>query len=376
MKAIALAIVSVGITALSASGQIPKPGFGDKGCPEKSLFAENVSISDEDFLEVHQLPSYSNGPVYTVRLYGDGRLVWHGEKVVNSVGDASDNINVAQAKALIAEARHRGFGGLCDEYVMRGFDGGISVTTLRIGGQVKVVSNAGPSNAPSWLYKLQGQIAALNSVSKLIGVKQTKSAVSKLKLLPMPQDRVADSYVIYSQLLPGDEIEWGNVQRSFWLMEDTTKAEPPDSSCAIGGIMNPHKAIQAPEPRQADFAEVLADFDAHCHDQYLLDASQFHEKLPVRLLDEEARKRFVSHVAGYMPPQNDIMRAPPTPDEFKGAAGMHSFTAVYFNREHTLAMTEIGMFCGGLCGNWRWVVLERKDEQWKTLPWVRMTMMS
>jgi hypothetical protein len=140
--------------------------------------------------------------------------------------------------------------------------------------------------------------------------------------------------------------------------------------------MNPHEAIQAPEPRQTDFAEALADFDAHCHDRYLIDASQFHLKLPVRLLDEEARKRFVSHVAGYMPPQNNIMQAPPTPDEFRGAAGMHSFTAVYFNRAHTLAMTEIGMYCGGLCGNWRWVVLERKNGQWQTLPWVRMSTIS
>jgi hypothetical protein len=204
---------------------------------------------------------------------------------------------------------------------------------------------------------------------------QIPSAVQQLKPLPMPQDRVADSYVIYSQLLPGNEIEWGNVQRSFWLLEDTTKGEATDRPCATSGMMNPHKAIQAPEPRQAEFAEALADFDAHCHDRYLLNASQFHLKLPVQLPDEEARKRFVSHVAGYMPPQNNIMQAPPTPDEFKGAAGMHSFTAVYFNRSHTLAMTQIGMFCGGLCGNWSWVVLERKAGQWQTLPWVRMRMM-
>lgn len=365
MKAIALTIVSVAMAARFASSQIPKPGFGDKGCPERSLFSENVSISSEDFLEVHQLPSFSNGPVYTVRLYGDGRLVWHGEKVVSSVGDASDNIGAAQAKALIADARQLGFGGLCDEYVMRMFDGGMSVTTLRIGGQVKVVSNAGPSDVPSWLYKLQEQIAAFDSVRKLIGTKQTTSAASQLKLLPIPQDRVADSYVIYSQLLPGDEIEWGNAQRSFWLIEDITKAEPPDTPCAAVGMMNPHSAIQAPEPRQADFAEVLADFDTHCHEQYLIDASEFHLKLPVRVLDEEAKKRFVSHVAGYMPPQNNIMQAPPTPDEFKGAAGMHSFTAVYFNRMHTLAMTRIGMYCGGFCGNWRWVVLERKGGSGK-----------
>jgi hypothetical protein len=90
------------------------------------------------------------------------------------------------------------------------------------------------------------------------------------------------------------------------------------------------------------------------------------------LLDEEARKRYVSRVSGYMPQQNNIMQAPPTPDEFKGAAGMHSFTTVYFNSAHTLAMTEIGMYCGGLCGNWRWVVLERTNGQWHILPWVHV----
>ena len=177
----------------------------------------------------------------------------------------------------------------------------------------------------------------------------------------MPQDRMADSYDIYSQLQPGNQIEWGKVPRSFWLMEDTTKAEPPNIPCATGGMMNPHKAIQAPEVRKAEFAEILADFDAHCHNRYLLDASKFTVTMPIRLMDEEARKRYVSHVSGYKPPPNNIMHAPPTPDEFKEAAGMHSFTAVYFNDAHTLAMTEIGMYCGGLCGNWRWVVLERKD---------------
>ncbi len=205
---------------------------------------------------------------------------------------------------------------------------------------------------------------------------QQTTAAPQLKSVPMPQDRVVDSYEIYSQLLPGNQIEWGSVPRSFWLLEDTTKAEPPDSPCATGGMMNPHKAIQAPLARKTEFAEVLADFDAHCHDQYRLEASKLHVELPVRSLDEEGRKRYVSHVIDYMPPRNNIMQAPPTPDEFKGAAGMHSFTTIFFNRSHTLAMTEIGMYCGGLCGNWRWVVLERTNGQWHILPWPGMVTMS
>ena len=192
----------------------------------------------------------------------------------------------------------------------------------------------------------------------------------------MPPDLAADSYEIYSQLLPNNQVEWSNEPRTQWLVEDTTKAAPPDSPCATGGMMNPHTAIQAPQARQTEFDEVLADFDARCHDRYQLDAAKLRVGLPVRLLDEEARQRFERGVSGYMPPKNNIMQAPPTPDEFKGAAGMHSFTAVYFNRAHALAMTEIGMYCGGLCGNWRWVVLERINGHWQILPWVRMVTFS
>jgi hypothetical protein len=198
---------------------------------------------------------------------------------------------------------------------------------------------------------------------------QRTTSAPELKPGPMPQDRIADSYAIYSQLLPGNQIEWGDVPRTQWLVEDTTTAVPPDKPC-MSGEMNPHQAITPPHERQADFAEVLADYDSHCHDRYQLDRSKLRLKLPVRLLDEDARKRYVSGVSGYMPPSNDIMRAPPTPDQFKGAAGMHSFTAVYFNRAHTLAMTEIGMYCGSLCGMSSWVILEKKNDEWQILPWV------
>ena len=192
----------------------------------------------------------------------------------------------------------------------------------------------------------------------------------------MPQDRSTDSYTIYSDLLPGREIEWGNVPRTFWLLETATKAEPLESSCPTGGTMNPHKAIRAPEKDQTSFAEMLSDFDKSCHERYQLDAAKFHLKLPIRLLDDEGQKRYAGHVSGYMPPSDNIMQAPPTPEEFEGAAGLHSFTAVYFNDAHTMAMTEIGMYCGGLCGNWRWVVLERRNGRWTILPWTVMTMMS
>ena len=171
MKAKAIVIVTVALTVISAFGQVPKPFFGDKGCPARSLFANDGKITGDDFIEMHHLQSYAIAPVYIVRIYGDGRLVWHGEAKVESIGEASGIVGAVQAKALIEHARQRGFGGLCDEYVMRALDGSISVTTLSIGGQVKVVASTGTSDAPLWLYKLSDEIAALEPVQQLIGTK-------------------------------------------------------------------------------------------------------------------------------------------------------------------------------------------------------------
>jgi hypothetical protein len=46
----------------------------------------------------------------------------------------------------------------------------------------------------------------------------------------MPEDRTQD-YAIYSHLLKSGPIEWRNVSRKQWLIEDTTDAIPLDLVC-------------------------------------------------------------------------------------------------------------------------------------------------
>jgi len=193
----------------------------------------------------------------------------------------------------------------------------------------------------------------------------------------MPASLVADSYTIYQQVLPGSAIEWSNAKRTQWLLQDTTTAEPLTEACSNASMTGLHHAVTPPAPRKAEWDEVLADFDARCHERYKLDAVRFHQGIPVHLLDDAAQQRYWDGVRGFMPPANNIMQAPPTPDEFKGAAGLHSFSAVYFNRAHTLAAVYFGMGCGSLCGNWTWVVLEKQgDGTSRRLPWVTVTTFS
>jgi hypothetical protein len=178
----------------------------------------------------------------------------------------------------------------------------------------------------------------------------------------MPGDRAEDSYAIYSQLLKSGPIEWRTAGRKQWLIEDTTNAIPLDVACRPASEanpmgMNPHDAVKAPEDRQADWNEVLTDYDQHCHDVIQLNLASFSTELPVRLLNAEDKKNFVK----------DPVRPPA---EFADGAGLHRFTEVFFNANHTLALVEQGMWCGSLCGNWTRVVLERRDGRWEMTPWV------
>jgi hypothetical protein len=185
--------------------------------------------------------------------------------------------------------------------------------------------------------------------------------------ISMPGDRAEDSYEIYSQLLKSGPIEWREVKRSQWLMEATTSAKTLETPCNAaphsGGFLNPHSDVEAPEDRKAEWNEVLADYDQHCHDVIELAPSSFKTELPVHLLQAEEKQKY--------------MKDPVHPAaEFANAAGLHRFSEVYFNADHTLALVEQGMWCGGLCGNWTLVVLERKDGEWKMLPWVRSVVFS
>jgi len=43
----------------------------------------------------------------------------------------------------------------------------------------------------------------------------------------------------------------------------------------------------------------------------------------------------------------------------------------YFNHAHTLALTAISTYCGGLCGRMNWKIFEKSSTgRWEDRPWV------
>ncbi len=200
-----------------------------------------------------------------------------------------------------------------------------------------------------------------------------------LPAIPMPPDRADDSYRIYTMLMPVGELGRPGWPRDLWLLSDTTLSlVAADRDCLpqeVNGSedpMNPHFAVHPPADRVPDFNELLEDFDKRCHERIQLTQDSFPNTMPLRLLTEEEQDEFVSTRWD----QNAGAYGDQIAAKYKGAPGISSFSQVYFNSHHTLAMVYATGWCGGLCVQSFWDVLEFRDGQWKRLPWSNTFVMS
>lgn len=150
------AITLMAFLALSAcaTGQ-QNPGA--RPCPKVEASAPAGSVQAGDFLELQRTACYGTCPIFTVRLYGDGRLVWHGERFVKKVGEAEGSVPAAKAVAMLESARAQGFWGLCEEYTESVTDLPTTLTRLSLGGKLKQVSEYG-RHAATWLQELDAQM--------------------------------------------------------------------------------------------------------------------------------------------------------------------------------------------------------------------------
>jgi hypothetical protein len=119
------------------------------------------------------------------------------------------------------------------------------------------------------------------------------------------KENQAESYKIYSSLIPLGETASANFPHSLWLVQNKTiTVVPADKPCAPGPPSspmdpfggNPHFAVHPPAQWQPDFEEILHDFDAHCHVRLDLDPNPYLWKVPgpVRLLTPVEQKEFES----------------------------------------------------------------------------------
>lgn len=133
-----------------------------QGCPAANSIPVAVasSASDRDYVELRRRNCVGGCPAYTVRISGDGRVTWTGEKNVVLLGVATAGVDAIAAKGLIQEVVSRGFWGMCAAYQQGGPETPGYVTTLSLGGRTQTVEDRG-GVAPGWLRVVDDEIDGL-----------------------------------------------------------------------------------------------------------------------------------------------------------------------------------------------------------------------
>jgi len=189
--------------------------------------------------------------------------------------------------------------------------------------------------------------------------------------IAMPESRSADSYRIYARAMPLGETGGRGWPNKLWLVQDTTVVTvAPNEPCQgpaspkddlFARTKNPHFAVRPSQDRKQDFAEILEDWDLHCHDRVKLDPNAWHTTVPVLLLDANAQARYGHSRSGG--------KFNAEADPYEGAPALYAFSMVYFNRAHTVALLYATHYCGSLCGQGFWLAFAFEDGNWKPLGW-------
>jgi len=159
-------------------------------------------------------------------------------------------------------------------------------------------------------------------------------------IVPIPAARAADSYAIYSLLIPGapdDKIAPSHIHQ--WAIAGAT-VDITDMNPAVP----PDGQLKAPPDNPKAFDQALQNFEARKYVRYRLDAGSFQPRHTFSLLDEQQ--------------VNNLRRTG------SGSTGIAFFSAVYFNNNQTAALVYVNDWCANLCAAGQWVYLEKHGRQW------------
>jgi hypothetical protein len=122
--------------------------------------------------------------------------------------------------------------------------------------------------------------------------------------------------------------------------------------------------VRPPKEREADFREVLADYERRKSTPRELKATFSIRKpyvlLSAKELSEFMKERFLPSIGESVP---DV--------RFQGVTDVFTLSDVYFNQRRTLALTAISSWCGSLCALYQWKVFEKLDSgKWAESQWI------
>jgi hypothetical protein len=118
---------------------------------------------------------YGTCPIYTLKIYDDGKVVYNGQDFVTVKGEQNGSITADQLKELVADFQKVDYFNLPDQYTAPVTDLPTTITSFSFDGKTKTVSNYGgclsgsPEKAPQALCDLEKKIDTLTNSAQWIG---------------------------------------------------------------------------------------------------------------------------------------------------------------------------------------------------------------
>ncbi len=202
-------------------------------------------------------------------------------------------------------------------------------------------------NRGSEMFPMRLMLLGLTAVaSTALALAQAKPAA------PAPPDRLPDTYMIYSLLMPGQVFtDMDSGQEQPWAISDTTVNEDD-----INPKLAPDATLQPPSDNARDFLEALRDYNQRKKERLVL-RRRFQLSRPYVLLSPDDSAQFKASRTA-MDASSSMQSA------YGGYVGITYFSAVYFNMAQTAALVYILDWCGNLCSQAQWVYLEKQNGVW------------
>jgi hypothetical protein len=169
---------------------------------------------------------------------------------------------------------------------------------------------------------------------------------------PTLPDRLPDTYLIYSLLMPGQVFkDMDSGQGQSWAISDTTVNEDD-----INPKLAPDAELQPPSDNARSFREALNDYRQRKKERLML-KRRFQLARPYVLLSPTDTAQFKASRTS-MDGTSSMQSA------YGDYLGITYFSAVYFNVAQTAALVYILDWCGNMCSQAEWVYLEKQDGAW------------
>ena len=130
---------------------------------ETGQFPDNLKSA---IIKMERTACYGTCPVYSLAIYGNGTVIYNGDRFVNVTGKQVSQISQEKFKQLVREFYSIGYFSLSDEYTSSVTDLPSTKTSIQISGIKKSVYDY--SNAPQKLRNLEKEIDEFSNSSQWV----------------------------------------------------------------------------------------------------------------------------------------------------------------------------------------------------------------